>query len=174
MARPAESPSLTGFDLAALALRVARGGLVPTPEVARSLLVTHATASRSTNRLRAAGLLDVDNALRPDAALVVLGDALRFYFPPEWTPLARGVRTAHAGPWALGTFVANDLVVWPCDEGDDLGQGLMPLFPTVPAAALADAAFWEVASAVEAVRAGRGRERAAALTFLASRARAPA
>ena len=59
--------------------------------------------------------------------------------------------------------------VWADPEGTVRGESLEPLYPTVPRAARADAKLYEWLALVDAVRAGRARERELAVKELRSR-----
>jgi len=80
--------------------------------------------------------------LKPQDSLFVLRLALA-----EAPPLAK-------------TFSVGELPpVWPHPQGKVRGEGLAPLYRSVPEAALKNAALHEWLALVDAVRAGRARER---------------
>lgn len=56
--------------------------------------------------------------------------------------------------------------VWPDAHGTARGYSLMPLYPSVPQAAKRDAKLYEVLALLDAVRAGRARERKLAADML--------
>ena len=60
-------------------------------------------------------------------------------------------------------------VVWADPEGKVRGEALEPLYPSVPRAARADEALYELLALVDAVRAGRARERELAVAALRKR-----
>lgn len=118
---------------------------------------THAAVARAVH----AGLLDRDGrTVRRAALLEFLVHGVRYAFAPNWTGVTRGVPTAHAGPPLNAAFAEDDLPpVWPDAKGQRRGQGLEPLYRSVPRVALADANLYEWLSLIDAVRAGRARER---------------
>jgi hypothetical protein len=70
------------------------------------------------------------------------------------------VPTSHAAPAFAGVFAeGHEPLVWPDAHGSVRGEGLLPLHPCVPGAALRDAALYELLALFDALRAGRARER---------------
>jgi hypothetical protein len=84
----------------------------------------------------------------------------KYAFPEERLPLGPGVPTSHAAPAFAGVFAeGHEPLVWPDAHGSVRGEGLLPLHPCVPGAALRDAALYELLALFDALRAGRARER---------------
>jgi len=70
------------------------------------------------------------------------------------------------------TLEPSDLPpVWPSANGTVRGETLAPLYSTVPAAAARDPKLYECLALVDAVRAGRARDRKLAMTLLEKRLR---
>jgi hypothetical protein len=91
----------------------------------------------------------------------------KYAFPAEKTSLTVGVPTSHSAPVFKGVFVpGSDDWVWPYAEGSHKGVGLLPLHPCVPMAVLADAQLYAALALLDALRAGRARERKMALEKL--------
>ena len=91
----------------------------------------------------------------------------RYAFAPERLPMGPGVPTSHAAPAFAGVFAeGHEPLVWPDAHGTVRGEGLLPLHPCVPGAALRDAALYELLALFDALRAGRARERGMAVTRL--------
>lgn len=91
----------------------------------------------------------------------------RYAFPPERLPVGPGVPTSHSAPAFAGVFAPNqEPLVWPDAHGTLRGEGLEPLHPCVPGAALRDASLYELLALFDALRAGRARERGMAVTRL--------
>jgi len=91
----------------------------------------------------------------------------KYAFAAERLPVGRGVPTSHAAPAFAGVFAeGHEPLVWPCAHGTARGEGIAPLHPCVPGAALRDAALYELLALFDAVRAGRARERGMAITRL--------
>ena len=94
----------------------------------------------------------------------------RYAFAPERLPVGPGVPTSHAAPAFAGVFAeGHEPLVWPDAHGTVRGEGLLPLHPCVPGAALRDAALYELLALFDALRAGRARERGMAVARLQKR-----
>lgn len=128
---------------------------------------THAAVERAVK----SGLVEHGTRTVRRAALrEFLIHGLRYVFPAEWTGLTRGVPTSYAAPPLCEHFGQDDLPpVWPHPEGLSRGQGLMPLYRSAPAAALRDRRLYEWLALVDALRAGRARERRMAETEVEKR-----
>ncbi|MBP8805723.1 MAG: hypothetical protein KBG48_10505 [Kofleriaceae bacterium] len=102
------------------------------------------------------------------AALVeFLTHGIRYVFVPERGRLTRGVATSHAAPILADHFRAADAaLVWPHPHGTARGESFEPLHRCVPAAALRHARFYDVMALIDALRAGRARDRAIAADLL--------
>jgi hypothetical protein len=93
----------------------------------------------------------------------------KYAFPAERLPIGPGVPTSHAAPAFANVFVpGHDALVWPDAGGTVRGEGLVPLHPCVPGAALRDPALYELLALFDALRAGRSRERTMAVKRLPS------
>jgi hypothetical protein len=105
------------------------------------------------------------------ALLEFLVHGVKYAFPPERGELTRGVPTGYAAP-PLDKSIAGSSdppPVWPYAEGKVRGYALVPLYRTVPEAALRDAALYELLALVDAIRDGRARERSLARQALEKR-----
>lgn len=96
---------------------------------------------------------------------------VKYWMPPQFTTPSRGVPTSIAAPPLNEQFAqGNDLLpVWPHPEGAMSGLGLMPIHPAVPRAAMQNTELHQWLALVDAVRAGRGRERLLAIRELERR-----
>jgi DNA-binding Lrp family transcriptional regulator len=135
--------------------------------VGMSASETHAAVKRAT----ACGLIDAQTrAVRKTALLEFLLHGLRYVFPPEWRGVTRGVPTSYAAPPLSSEFSIGDLPpVWSHPDGTSRGEALVPLYKSAPAAALRDPALYEWLALVDALRAGRARERRMAASELERR-----
>jgi hypothetical protein len=117
------------------------------------------------------GLLRADNRQPNRAALMeFLLHGLKYVFAAERGGVTRGVPTAHAAPPLSAKIAADDLPpVWPTPEGTVRGEALSPLYKSVPAAAQKDKKLYECLALVDAIRAGRARERKLAEALLRER-----
>lgn len=87
----------------------------------------------------------------------------KYAFPAERLPVGPGVPTSHAAPAFKGVFAdGHEPLVWPEPHGSVRGEGILPLHPCVPGAALRDPALHELLALFDALRVGRARERSMA------------
>ena len=96
-----------------------------------------------------------------DALIEFLLHGVKYAYPPEYGALTRGVPTGYAAP-PLNKVISGSSdppPVWPYAEGNVRGTAFSPLYPSVPAAALQDPRLYELLALVDAIRAGRARER---------------
>jgi hypothetical protein len=154
-----------------LKLTVASGGWTY-PSLAESLGMSASAVHSGIVRAKHSGLYD-ENRRAPNrrALAEFLVHGLRYVFPAKRGPLTRGLPTAHAAAPLKDKIVADGEPppVWPDAEGTVRGQGLEPLYPSVPTAARRDPALYELLALVDAIRSGRARERSLAITELESR-----
>jgi len=91
----------------------------------------------------------------------------KYAFPADKLPVSVGVPTSHSAPAFTGVFApGSDDWVWPHPNGTVRGQGLEPLHPSVPFAAMQDPKLYEMLALFDALRVGRARERGMALKRL--------
>ena len=90
----------------------------------------------------------------------------RYAFPPTFGGEVRGVPTAHSGPALRDQFDAGVALVWPDVEGPVRGRALAPLYPQATSLPRLAPDVYNVLTLLDAVRAGRVRERKAALAAL--------
>ncbi len=131
------------------------------PRLAEATGISASEAHAAVKRATKSGLLDAeDRSVRKEALREFLVHGLRYVFPPEWRGVTRGVPTSYAAPPLKARFAESDLPpVWPHPQGTARGEGLAPLYRSAPAAALRDPQLYEWLALVDAVRAGRARER---------------
>lgn len=131
------------------------------PRLAEAVGLSASEAHAAVKRATRSGLLDPeDRSVRREALSEFLVHGLRYVFPPVWMGVTRGVPTSYAAPPLKRQFAEGELPpVWPDAEGTARGEGLAPLYRSVPRAALRDARLYEWLALVDAVRAGRARER---------------
>jgi hypothetical protein len=96
---------------------------------------------------------------------------LRYVFPPVLGGLTRGMPTSHAGPALANKLTpsADPPPVWPDADGEIRGQSFSPLCKSVPQAARADEALYELLTLVDAIRGGRARDRNLAIKEIKKR-----
>ena len=105
--------------------------------------------------------------IRPNLLEFVLHGA-RYVWPATPGPHKRGVPTSiGAEPLASQFNVApGDAPVWAHPTGSAKGPTLSPLYRSAPQAALADPALHQLLALLDALRAGRARERALAAEWM--------
>ena len=84
---------------------------------------------------------------------------------------ARGLYTSvHAAPLRDKIESTSAVpVVWPDGEGSDEGDGLLPLYPSVPLAARGDAVVYELLALVDVIRIGGPQDRNQAVALIEKR-----
>lgn len=85
---------------------------------------------------------------------------LPFVFPAKPGPIDRGIPTSHSAPPLNKKIISgdNDKYVWPDVDGKVMGQTILPLYFSAPAAAKEDPKLYELLAMVDALRVGRARE----------------
>ena len=99
---------------------------------------------------------------------------IQYVFVPERGEVTRGVPTGFAAPPLNEFIVPSDELppVWPYAEGAVRGVSFSPLYKSVPRAVQQDKELYELLVLVDAIRAGRARERAFAVKELRKRLQA--
>jgi hypothetical protein len=136
-------------------------------ELGMSASEVHAAVRRATQ----SSLVDASRRVNAGALREFLVHAVKYVFPPERGGVTRGLPTAHSAPPLNNHFRSTtDMpTVWADPEGTTRGEALKPLYRSVPRAARADAKLYEWLALVDAVRAGRGRERELAVKEIEKR-----
>ena len=95
---------------------------------------------------------------------------IQYVFVPEVGALTRGLPTAHAAPPMSKAFKDEELPpVWSDPEGEVRGLSFSPLYKSVPQAVRVDPELHELLAMLDAVRAGRAREKKWAIKELTKR-----
>jgi len=169
-------PGPPGLAVGFLSLASRAGHTSPTdrPRVVdrASNLVSPSEVHAAVRRATQAGLLHEETrAVNRTALLEFLVHAVKYVFPPERGGISRGLPTAHSAPPLRQRFRATSEMptVWADPEGTVRGETLEPLYPSVPQAARSDGELYEWLALVDAVRAGRARERELAIAELQRR-----
>ncbi len=98
-----------------------------------------------------------------------LAHGVRYAFAAKRHGMTRGMPTAHSAPVLaseLGASAAAEPLVWPAPDGKVRGEGIEPLYRTVPRAAAQDETLYRLLALVDAVRTGGARERRVAQQLL--------
>ena len=152
-------------------LLVDTGLLAPPPEAApgvQEIVAVYRVQTRP-RRAKAGMATNADNPARIHgrnlAEFAVHG--AKYAFAADKLPVSVGVPTSHSAPAFAGVFApGSDDWVWPHPNGTVRGQGLEPLHPSAPFAAMQDAKLYEMLAVFDALRVGRARERGMALKRL--------
>ena len=83
--------------------------------------------------------------------------------------MVRGIATAHSAPPLNNEIMSEEQFVWPYAKGTVRGHSIIPLYPSVPEAALKDAKLYELLALVDALRVGRAREKELAIIEIKTR-----
>ena len=127
----------------------------------------------AVSRARKEGLLHpLENSPLNIALAEFLVHGVRYVFPAELGSPTRGMPTSYAAPPLSNELSSpsDELVpVWPDPDGTMRGSALKPLYHSVPKAAREDSKLYEWLALVDALRAGRARERELAAKIICSR-----
>ncbi len=138
--------------------------------VAEALIMSQSEISQSVARMQYAGLLfENGKKVMRSAFLEFLQHGISYVFPQKPGAMVRGIPTAHSALPLNKIILSQENYVWPSAKGKIRGQSIIPLFPTVPDAAVKDSQLHELLSLVDALRIGKVRERNLALTELTKR-----
>lgn len=158
--------------LVACCLRVK--GTATQAQLAEKLRMSASTVWHSLQRLKqlnffstAASNAEIDKYKLYD--LLVRG--VPMFFAAQRTGIVRGIPTGIYSPvfrerfagLGVGTGVVQ---VWPYGRGKEVGEGLVPIYPSLPSACTADESLYEVMAAAGIMRVGKAREREAAAVWL--------
>lgn len=157
--------------LLALAAREAAGTYA---DLAAQTGLAGSAVHASLKRAAAAGLVRYQDRqpilLKPQLREFVLYGA-KYAFPAVAGRLTRGVPTAYAAA-PLNSVIApssDPPPVWSNKIGSVRGIGLVPLYPSVPEAALRDEKLYALLALFDALRSGQTRERNFAQSMLEER-----
>ena len=140
-------------------------------ELATTLHMSPSTVYESLRRLRQAKLA----CPAKRGSKVVKGRFLEFlvhavptlYFPHR-IEVVRGLPTAMWAPQFRDRLATDkDIVcVWPYTKGKELGEGLIPIYPTIPLACSQNLKLYQLLSTIEMLRIGKSRDKEVAITYL--------
>ncbi len=150
---------------------VPAGGRATFQELSVELGISASQVHASVKRAALSGLLNLKTrVVNRRNLLEFLVHGAKYSFPARFTTVTRGVPTSHAALPLSKLFAASELPpVWAHPEGTVRGEGLEPLYSSAPDAALRNPELHEWLALLDAVRAGRARERALAIKELTKR-----
>ena len=142
--------------------------------LAQQLDISVSEISAAIQRAIAARLLvKTDRTSKPEPILQSLREfvihGVKYVYPAEKGEPTRGLPTAYAAPVFKDKLVESDelVPVWPHARGSVRGYSLIPIYPSVPIAAGQDPVLYDLLALLDAIRAGRARERSLAEKLLA-------
>lgn len=141
-------------------------------DLAQELGLSQTEISFALERCRLSGFLDsAKKRVLRSQLMEFLEHGLKYVYPVQPGPVCRGIPTAHSAQPLAKRIVSDpdDQYVWPWADGEMRGQGIMPLYESVPLAAQKDSALHELLALVDALRVGRVRERNFAIEELERR-----
>jgi hypothetical protein len=139
-------------------------------QTASELFMSQSEVSESVARSKYAGLLDPKGKKVMRLALLdFLEKGVCYAFPQRPGPIVRGVPTAHSASPLNKIIQSTEQYVWPYGKGTVRGQSIIPLYLSVPEAAIKDAKLHELLALVDALRVGRAREKEIATKELTNR-----
>jgi len=138
--------------------------------MAESLGLSQSEVSEAVARCKFSGLLAPDGkTVMRTAFIEFLHFGLRYVFPQQPGAIVRGIPTSHSAAPLNAVIQSNEMYVWPYGKGTVRGHSIIPLYPTVPVAALNDIKLHELLALTDALRVGRAREKEIALVELKKR-----
>ena len=138
--------------------------------VAEALGLSQSEVSEAVGRSKYAGLLAPNGkAVMKMALLEFLQYGLRYVFPIKPGAVVRGVPTSHSAKPLSDEIQSSEAYVWPYGQGTVRGHSILPLYPSVPEAALKDEKLHELLALADALRVGRAREKELAVKELKKR-----
>ena len=142
--------------------------------IAESIGLSASETHAAIQRGKESGLFDPLTEKPVRAALEeFLIHGVKYAFPAAPGPVAKGIPTAHSAPPMSGRIVSEKkgAYVWASRGGRVSGARIEPLYPSVPKAIRTDVELYELLALIDAVRAGRARERDLAVRELSERLR---
>jgi hypothetical protein len=138
--------------------------------MAETLGLSQSEVSEAVARCKFSGLLAPDGKTVMKMALIeFLQFGLRYVFPQQPGAIVRGIPTSHSAAPLNEEIQSNEIYVWPCGKGTVRGHSIIPLYPSVPEAALKDSKIHELLALTDALRVGRAREKEIAILELKKR-----
>lgn len=138
--------------------------------LAQSLKMSQSEVSQSVARSKYASLLD-DSGKRVmrQALMDFLQYGMAVVFPVKPGAVVRGLPTAHSAAPLNKEISSGEEYVWPYAKGQVRGHGIVPLYSSVPQAAMEDEKLYALLALADALRVGRAREKNLAIKEMKSR-----
>ena len=138
--------------------------------LAQELRMSQSEVSQSIARSIYAGLLaDKGKRVMKSNLLDFLHYGIAYVFPQKPGAVVRGIPTAHSAMPLINQIESTEDYVWPYAKGNQRGHGIVPLYSSVPEAALNDGELYDLLALVDALRVGKIREKNLAMEMLKDR-----
>ena len=138
--------------------------------IAQDLQIGTGTAHRALASAKEAQLVTAaGDVIRQNLVEFLVYGARYAFYPIRCGANSRGMPTAASAPGLVEQLTGGRTVVWPDTSGRVRGEGLEPLYPTVPRVAENNPLFYLVLAALDLLRVGSARERALASDILRDR-----
>ena len=137
-------------------------------ELALSVGISQSEVSAAIERCRVSKLVSNDKSRVNVLALRdFLMSGLQYVFPVQPGSIVRGMATAVSAP-PISEHIPSttETYVWPYKNGTSRGQGVIPLYKSVPKAAENDPELYRLLVIADTLRMGRVRERNVAIQEL--------
>lgn len=135
--------------------------------LSEALKMSQSEVSQSVARSKYAGLLDGKGKRVMRLTFVdFLQYGLACVFPQKPGPVVRGIPTAHSAPPLNSEIVSDEKYVWPWAKGKTKGHSIIPLYTSVPEAAMLDEKLYHLLALADTLRIGRAREKELAMQEL--------
>ena len=127
--------------------------------ISNSIVISNSEVHMAIKRCKDSGLIEpVSGKVSSSAMAEFLIHGLKYAFPAEIGPPSRGVPTAHSAKPISDIIRSEEIYVWPYSKGEIKGVSILPLYKTVPIAALKDSGMYEFLALIDSLRIGRVRE----------------
>lgn len=145
-----------------------KGCTLSVRKLAEEIGMSASNVSESLERCRKAQLVDKNKKRVNTLALQeFMVHGLAYVFPAEPGRVIRGLPTyVSASPLKDQVSSSTEQYVWRYAKGEARGQQLVPLYPSVPEAALRDEELYQLLVIADTLRIGRAREKEIAVTEL--------
>lgn len=130
-------------------------------ELAKSIKASSSVVYEALKRCEECHLYNAQRRIILKGSLLeFLVHGLKYVFPAKAGALVRGVPTAHSAEPLKGLLMVNDdsAYVWASRRGKIKGQGIIPLYHSVPEVVGDDRRFYELLCLVDSLRVGKVRE----------------
>lgn len=138
--------------------------------LAQSLKMSQSEVSQSVARSKYASLLDDSGKkVMRQTLMDFLQYGMAVVFPVKPGTVVRGLPTAHSAAPLNKEISSGEEYVWPYAKGQVRGLGIVPLYNTVPQAAMEDEKLYALLALADALRVGRAREKNLAVKEMKNR-----